>query len=461
MNMSKRTLIFLAGGALVLLLALVVFLAFRSTEDTSTGNLEIAPVRRGTLVGTVSATGAVSPLREAALAFNTTGPITRLDVKQGDTVKAGQLLAQLDTRGLEYQLAQSEANLAAAQAKLDQLKNPSPADVAAAQSNVVSAEAALAQVKTPTLNDVTIAKSDVDKAKAALDRAQADYDRIGGASNPMIGLMPQSVALQQAFLDYQKALAIYNTRITPNESQVKQAQAAVDQARAQLVKLTQPTANDLKTAEANVDQTRAARDLARARLDDAVLRAPFDGIITTLTLDLGSYVPAGRTLLTVADPAELRVKLNIDETDIARVQVGQEATVNLDAYPEASLTARVTDVAASATITQGVVNYVVTITIDPGDTPVKIGMTANANIVVAKKENVLLVSNRAIRAANSKRFVTLQTSDGKHQEVEVKLGLANDQETEITSGLGEGQQVVISAVQASPISGGPFGGTRR
>ncbi|MGE5262073.1 MAG: efflux RND transporter periplasmic adaptor subunit [Acidobacteriota bacterium] len=457
MNIGKRTFVLVAGTLLVGLVLLVAFFGSRfMVQDTSASNSEIVSVRRGTLIATVSATGAVSPLRLAELAFSANGPLTRLDVKQGDRVKAGQILATLDTRTLDYQLAQAEANLAAAQAKADQLKNPSPADLVAAQASVASAEAALAQLKTPAQNDLIIAKSDVDKAKAALDRAQAEYDRIGGASNPMIGMLPQSLSLQQASLDYQKAIAAYNSKVSPNDSQLKQGLSNAEQARATLARLTNPNSNDVKAALANVDQARAARDLARAQLDNAILRAPFDGVVTHVDFDLGSFAPAGRTILGVADTAQLRVKLNIDETDIARVSIGQSVNVDLDAYPDSTLNAQVTDVAASATTTQGVVNYVVTITLDPGSVPVKIGMTANANIVVAKKDNALLVPNRAIRASNSKRFVTVQKHDTQAQEVEVKLGLANEQETEIVSGVNEGDQILIASTQQNNL-GGPFG----
>jgi HlyD family secretion protein len=462
MNLSKRTYLLIAGGALVLLVLIVAFLVPRlTTGDASANALETAPVRRGTLLATVSATGAISPLREAQMAFSATGPLTQLNVKSGDEVRAGQVLAQLDTRALEYQLAQAEASLAAAQAKLDQLKNPSPADVAAAQASVASAEAALAQLQKPTPNDVMIAKADLDRAQAALDQAQAAYDRIGGSTNPYIAMSPQALTLQQATSDYRRALAVFNSKVNPSDSQLKQAQATLEQARSQLLRLTNPTPNDLQAAQSSVDQARAARDLAKAQVDNAILRAPFDGLITHVDFDLGSFIPAGRTLLGVADTSQLLVKLNIDETDISRVQVGQEVNIGLDAYPDATINAKVTDLAAAATTIQGVVNYVATVSLNPTQVPVKIGMTANANIVVANKPNVLLVPNLAIRAANNTHYVTVQTAPGKTESVEVKLGLANDQETEVLSGLSEGQQVVTSIIPQNPLSGGGLGPPRQ
>ncbi len=447
MKLDKRAYLIVAGAAILIVVLFAAFAISRGLQANSAKVLETGTVHRGTLLATVSATGAISPLRQAELAFAATGSITKLDVKQGDPVKAGQVLASLDTRALEYQLAQAEASLAAAQAKFDQLKSPSAGDLAAAQAQVASAEAALAQLKSPNPNDLASARADLDKAQAALAQAQAAYDRAGGASNPLIGMLPQSLQLQQATDDYQKALALYNARTAPTDSQVKQAQATLEQARAQLAKLSQPSANDLKAAQASVDQATAARDLAKANIDNAVIRAPFDGIVTHVDYDLGSFATAARTVLGVADVSELRVKLNIDETDIAQVRVGQDVTIGLDAYPDLTLNAKVAEVAATATTVQGVTNYVVTIALKPDQAPMKIGMTADANIVVAKKDNVLLVPNQAVRAVASKRYVTIVKSGGQTEQIEVQLGLANDQETEVLSGLSEGQQVVTSAVQ--------------
>lgn len=458
--MNRNQLILIGIGVIVVMVMLVVALTPWMTPPNDAQNIETTTVRRGTLTASVSATGSISPLREAQLAFSTTGALTQLKVKAGDAVKAGQIVAALDTRELELQLAQAEAGLASAQARLDQLKNPSLADVSAAQAGVASAEAALLQLKMPNPNDLLMAKADLDKAAAALARAQADYDRIGGAANSMIGMLPQALTLQQASLDYQKAQAAFNARFNPSDSQVKQAQAALEQARAQLARLTNPNPNDLKSAQAGVDQARAARDLAQTRLNYAILKAPFDGVVTHVDVDLGSTVPAGRVVLGIADVSEYRVKLNIDETDIAKINVGQEVVISLEAYPGVTLSAQVTDVASNATMVQGVVNYVVTVSLSPQHAVLlKLGMTADANILIAHRENVLILSNRAIRAARNSRFVTIRRDDNTTPEIEVKTGMANDQETEIVSGLSEGQVVVIPLAQQNPLSAG-FG-TRR
>ncbi len=455
MKPSQRTFVIIGVVLIAAIVLLTIAISQWTTQNSAVQNIETTVVRRGTLIASVNATGTLSPVREAQLAFGTTGALIKLEVKPGDLVKAGQIAATLDTRELELQLAQAEASLAAAQARLDQIKNPSPADVAAAQAQVASAEAALAQLKNPNPNDVLMAKADLEKAAAAVARAQADYDRIGGASNPMIAMLPQALALQQATLDYQKAQAAFNARFNPSDSQIKQAQAAVEQARAQLARVTNPNPNDLKSAQASVDQARAARDLARVRLDYAIIKAPFDGMVTHVDVDLGSTVPAGRAVLAIADVSEYRVKLNIDETEIAKIKVGQDVTITLEAYPGVTISAKVTDVASNATMVQGVVNYVVTVSLSPNQAvPLKLGMTADANILIANRENVLIVSNRAIRAAGNGRYVTILREDKTTQEVEVKTGMANEQETEIVSGLSEGQVAIIPLVQQNLLNTG-------
>ncbi len=460
MKLNKRIFVMIGVVFVAALVLLTLAISQWTTLNSNVQNIETTVVRRGNLVASVNASGTLGPVREAQLAFGTTGALIKLEVKPGDLVQAGQIVAALDTRELELQLAQAEASLVAAQARLDQLKNPSPTDVAAAQAQLASAEAALLQLKNPNLNDLLMAKADLEKAAAALARAQADYDRVGGASNPMIAMLPQALTLQQATLDYQKAQAAFNARFNPSDSQLKQAQAAVEQARAQLARLTNPNPNDLKSAQASVDQARAARDLARVRLDYAIIKAPFDGMVTRVDVDLGSTVSAGRAVLAIADVSEYRVKLNIDETDIAKIKVGQEVTISLEAYPGVSIPARVTEVASNATMVQGVVNYVVTVSLSSSQAvPLKLGMTTDANILIANRENVLILSNRAIRAAGNSRYVTILNEDKTTQEIEVKTGMANEQETEIVSGLREGQVAIIPLVQQNPLNTG-FG-TRR
>ena len=175
-------------------------------------------------------------------------------------------------------------------------------------------------------------------------------------------------------------------------------------------------------------------------------------------MEQGAFVQAGRPVITVADLEHLEIKLSIDETDIPRVQVGQPVTLDLDAFPGEQVSGVVREIAPAATTVQGVVNYDVLIDVTTNNVPIKAGMTANANVQVARQENVLLIPTRSIRAQGSKRLVTI-LENNELKEVVVTLGLSNDQETEILSGLTEGAQVLTIALPSSAPRFSGFGAT--
>lgn len=507
--MSRRWMIVLGALILVSVIGYLVWTQINSANNArpqySASDVTTAEI--GTLIATVSATGSIEPQTETALAFLANGNVAELLVKRGDKVTAGQPLAKLDATALTLQLKQAEANLQAAQASLEKLKqgptasarasaqanldsaqaaydalqNPSASAVAAAQANLDSARAQYNKLLNPDATELAIAKADVDKAQAALANAQAAYDRIGGASNPNSAQLPQSLQLQSATLDYQKALNAFNAKFNPTDAQLKAAQAQIQQAQDALQRLqpTQenlaraqaqikqaqdalerltPTAQDVAQAEANAASARAARDLAQQRVNEATLVAPMAGVVTTLDLANGEFVQAGRPVLTIADLEHLRIALSIDETDIPRVQVGQPVVLDLDAFPDQQVNGVVREIAPAATTLQGVVNYQVIIDVTPGDLAIKPGMTANANVQVARKENVLLAPTRAIRAQGSKRLVTI-LENGEPKEVFVTLGLSNDQFTEILDGLTPGAQILTIAVSTNAPRFGSFGGS--
>ncbi|MEW5720458.1 MAG: efflux RND transporter periplasmic adaptor subunit, partial [Chloroflexota bacterium] len=152
----------------------------------------------------------------------------------------------------------------------------------------------------------------------------------------------------------------------------------------------------------------------------------------------------------------LQVKVTIAEVDIAKIKIGQSAQITMDALPGKTYTAKIVAIGPVATITQGVVNYPVTAAINNTDGQVKPGMTANLAITVDQRDNVLLVPNRAVRTQGNQRTVTVLYK-GLSIAVPVTIGLTNEQSAEITSGLLEGDQVVIQTTQTRQTGGGGFG----
>jgi HlyD family secretion protein len=255
-------------------------------------------------------------------------------------------------------------------------------------------------------------------------------------------------------------------------NQVRAAQANVataaaqrDAAQAQLdLLLAGPTEEQIQTMQASVDDARAALEQAWLRLEKATLTAPIAGTVTFLDVQPGQIVNANRAVVALSDLANLEVNVSLDETDVARVAVGQEAQVSLDAFPGVEMAGEVTYIASVAQSQSGVVLYPVTIRLAPGDPsassgqglPARAGMTADVSIVTVSQEDALIVPLRAIHAEGEHAYVDRLAGD-QVERVAVTLGMMTETEIEITGGLSEGDMaVVIPGAQGSG-GGGMFG----
>jgi len=465
---NKLVLAILAIAAIAL-----IILGVRARRTRGTSNLaeyETVPVRRETILATVNTTGSVNPKEQVSLNFLSGGLLAELKVRAGQEVKAGEELAKLDTRQLELSAVQAEATLRLNEARLAQTKaGSSAADIASAEAAVASAQAAYDSAK-KKLNlrsdQLSVVEADLKKAELALHDAQAAYDLV--AYRAEIGMLPQSGALQRATIDYERALANYRLQVaTIDDTAFKSAAAQLAQAKAQLDRLVRaPTPEDLAVAEAQVAQARAALEQAELRIADAILTAPFSGSVLATNGQTGELVGAAVPIVVLADVTSYHVNASIDETDIGQVQVGQDATITLDAFPDATLRGRVTRVEPLGQVTQGVVSYAVQVEILSQEVALRPTMTAMVDIVVNRKEGVLVVPNRALKRDNSGRLYVETLQGQEVQQRFVTAGLSNELVTEIVSGVAEGDEVVVNAPRRNvleQVGGGGFGfgGTSR
>ncbi|MEW5717608.1 MAG: HlyD family efflux transporter periplasmic adaptor subunit [Chloroflexota bacterium] len=276
--------------------------------------------------------GNIIAANQASLTFATSGRLKELPVPEGTRVKAGTLLAALDTATLEIQVAQAKAAF----------------DLATANWNRIQAG--------PSADEIALAKSNVDRAKAAVDQAYSAYEAIGGLRNPRIAMMPQSSALQQATLSYQIAVAQYN--LTVNH----------------------PTDSERAVGLAQFAQAQAAYDAAKQSLSNARIVAPYDGTLVSITPKIGESINANAPVLLFADLTQMQVLTAIDETTLASVKVGQKATLFADAAPDQALTGRVKRIGLFATSVGNIVTVPVWIDIDKTDAPLAPGWSATVEI---------------------------------------------------------------------------------
>ncbi len=466
----KKTLIVLLMVAIVLTAGVVAYRYWRQrTAAAAVGQVDTVAVRRDTILATVSASGSMAPAERRNLGFAASGILARLNVQQGDTVQAGQELARLDTRQSQLNVDQAVANLAISEARLAQTQaGAQPADIAAAEAAVASAQAAYDSAKNKlNLQDrqLTIAEADLKRSELTLQEAQSAYDRI--AWRPDVGMLPQSGALERATLDYQRATANYQLQIgNIDDTAFMGAATQLAQAKAQLEKVRRsPTPEDIAIAQAQVQQAQASVDQAKLRLDDGIITAPFAGIVLSIGPQVGEMVSMNASVIVLGDLDRFYLDANVDETDVSRVRVGQDALITSDSFAELGLQGKVTRVDLLGKVAQGVVSYGVRIEIQASEAMLLPGMTAFADITVARKEDALIVPNRAIRRDSRGNYYVEVAAGGVLAQRTVTTGLGNEQFTEILEGVREGEEVVVSSANRNILQqfggGAFFGGTSR
>jgi HlyD family secretion protein len=302
------------------------------------------------------------------------------------------------------------------------------------------------------------AEAALHSAEAAVQQAQVTYDNARAAEPNNIQQAEAKLADAQAQL-----AALQNPSkndIAQKQASVDQARAALAQAQANLAKLTAPgTESDVAIQQSSVSQAEQSLKQAQLKLEQASLNAPFDGVVSAVNIVPGSSASATTAAVSLIDRSTLHVDLKLSENDVAKVALGQKVALTIDALKDWKAEGAVSYIAPSADSSNGVVTYRVRVDFPDSDARVKVGMTANLSITTAKKDGVLLVPNSALLPKGAGHAVQVLGADGTTtREVEVQTGLTDGSNTEITSGLKEGDQVVTTPSTKTTTSGGLFGG---
>ena len=325
-------------GAVILLLAAGIGTRIYRNRNTLP-IVTVEAIRMRDLEAIVSASGKIQPKRQVNISATTMGRVTRLAVQEGQRVKAGQFLLEIDPRSLAGQMERGEASVAAARSALQQ------------------------------------ATTAVDQARANLELAQQTLKRQRDLAKD--GLTPRE-ALERAQND-----------VVVREADLKARQ------------------QDVQTREQQIRQEQAGLATTQYNLSQVTIASPMDGIVTRRNIEEGENVVvgtmnnAGTVLLTVADMSEIQAEIEVDETDIPNVIIGQPAVITIDAVPDRMFKGRVTDIgnspiqaAAQTTNTTGqrqATNFKVVVTIDDPVPDVRPGFTCTAEITTATRKSVTAV----------------------------------------------------------------------
>lgn len=391
--------------------------------------VEVARIEQGDVSRTVEVSGTVVPARSAEVVPRISGRVVRVLVEDGDRVAAGQALVELDASDQRNDLAQTEAAVAAAEARLAALeKGQRPQE-----RQVVFNAFAQAQ------NQVKAAETQVALAQASLRVAEDNLRRYEQLLRD--GAVSQS-QVDQARLQYEQARA----QMQAAQTQLEIAKTAVDSARQQWdMSVTGAREEDLRASRAQVAQARAVAAVARQRLAYMTIRAPFAGRVTGVTASVGDYMVSGDfpgrsgVVAQVYDERALDVEVRISERDIGLVKLGQAAVLRLEGAPDAAVEAvvRIISPAADAASRSAAVRLRLK---DGGPSAVP-GTFARGEIVVERRAGVLLAPRVAITGGD--KPVIRVVANGTVQVRPVTLGFAQGDRIEVQSGVSAGEEVVV------------------
>ena len=308
---------------------------------------------------------------------------------------------------------------------------------------------------------------------AAVATAQTNYNAAQTAVNTYPGV--SQLQSDQARLNADAAKQ--QTDKVNGQRSVNQALASMTSARDQLKTQTETKPNQIASAQAQLASAQAAVVTAQQNLNATALYAPIDGEVNSINGVVGETVsPGGGTtaeapggpaplptanaagsFMVIGNVSGMEVVIPFAESDAARVASSQDAQITFDAVPNLTISGHVIAVGSAATVTSGVVNYYVTISLNQTDNSLKQGMTANATVTVSRAANAITVPNLAITHTGGQAYVMVYSA-GQQTETPIETGVVGDQFTEVTGGLNDGEQIVIPTVKAATSSGGGRGG---
>jgi HlyD family secretion protein len=363
-------------------------------------------VQRQALTSNISTNGKIEPVSGFEAHAPAPASVKQVLVHEGDTVRAGQLLVQLDDADARAQAARAQAQVRAAEAQLDAIRTGG------------------------THEEVITNASELNRAKAELQAAQRNLDSLQklqqtGAASP---------------------------------AEVHEAQARLNAAQNSVNLLQQKTtsrfaAPDQQRAEAQLHEAQAAYAAAQDLLSKTNIRSTVNGKVYALPAKAGAYVNGGDLLVQVADLSKVIVRAYVDEPDIGRLNKGQLVSITWDAMPGRNWSGTVTQVPSSVTV-HGARNVgEVTSLVDNTDGKLLPNVNVSVSITTAKHEGILTVPREAVHQEDGKRYV-FQVVDNKLQRKDIETSISNLTSIEITSGVPEGAVVALGSLNGQPLVDG-------
>lgn len=551
---------------IIIIIAISGYFGYKKIFTTATVTKYIlSPVKKGTIVVSVSGTGQVATLDQIDLKSKASGDLIALNITEGQEIKAGDLIAQINAKDALKTVRDAQINLESA--KLSLKKTLAPTDslsILQAENSLANAEQSKIQaqddlkkayddaftavanafLELPTVitglhdvlynttyntnqsninyytdlvsnyyqneNTITTFKNSAENtyntAKSAYDKNFNDYRSTNRYAEPeaITSLLNETYNTTKAiaeavknadnFFSFAKdklsdktsnlpaylnshqtsigsytskinthiasLLAIKNTIKNSNDS-IASIELTINEKTESLKDLKAGTdALDIESSQLTVKQRENSLRDAQSALADYTLRAPFDGIIASVSAKKNDSVSSGTIIGTLMTKQKV-VEVSLNEVDVAKIKVGQKASMTFDAIEDLEMTGKVVQIDSIGTVSSGVVSYTVKIAFDTQNDNVKPGMSVSASIITETKTDILLISSSAIKTKNGQNYVqtipnplttttqdetTTVTSAESPTQKAITLGIADDTNSEVINGLNQGDKIVTQTI---------------
>jgi len=525
----RKKIIIVIGLIVIILAGYFGYKAFANKKQET--KYMLTQVKKGDISVTVSGSGQISASNQVTLQPKASGNLVYLGIKNGQFVKAGTLIAKIDTIDAQKTIRDAELSLESAKLSLTQAQGTSSTDEESLKGQALSyMTIALNNTKNIINSFQDIFFTDISSYKVDFKylinyytyvvkfyaKDDVDYDTIISANFETIkkennvnfalfSYLSQDSSLEEiddvlneitettkivndtVHLGYQllnRYEGILNdNNLTPSisvrtvstdKSTVSAYVTSIDSNTTNLLSVQKSIKNfsddssnstpySIKSLQLTLEQKENALEDAKEKLKDYYVYAPFGGEISQVSVSNGDAVSSATSLAILITDQKI-AELSLNEIDMAKVQVGDDATLTFDALPDLTLSGKVIEVDPIGIESQGVVSYTIKISLDKNDERLKPGMTVNADIITETKKDTLLLFNSAVKTQGDSNYVEVVNKEDISASSEmkngvalntapkrqpIKIGISNDEFTEILSGLNEGDYVVLKTVNSN------------
>ena len=379
-------------AVIAVIISLAGFFIYKNLTRSETKVLDSAKAEKGNIRGVLVETGIIKPQVGALVKIGAraTGTIEKMNVKIGDRVKKGQVIAMIDDREILKGIDQQKASLSASQNTLSQIERTYPDRILEARANYDYAKITFERERELLKHEYTT-KDNVDRARSQFEAAEANHNRL------------------------------------QNEYETQ-----------------------LQIAKANIEDIRAQLQQQETRLTYTKIYSPMDGIVSDVTAQEGETIVAGlqvANLVTVLNPALLEMWIYVDETDIGRVRTGQQVEYYVDTFPDRTFHGSIEKIYPEPVVKDNIVYYLAIVKVSREDTDfLKPEMTTHVKIIFAEQKDILTAPNAAIKFEKGKQVAYRVTGVNKVEKVEIKTGIRGEDNTEIISGIKEGDVLATKLI---------------